>query len=335
MKIGVIDSDGVFEHPFFAGKKIEIKRLNPGITSINAKNFPLTHAEYVCAAILKENPNAEILLYNIVGPNTKKTGGMLLESLKELIFRKVDIINLSIGIEGHNFEAICKACDVASRVHIPIIAAHSNSGNTTYPANLRNVLGVRNYTKKSNLFFTYDSKTNDIVFSDNYVSFYQLNCPHLMSGNSFLAAQYTGLLSNFIENKITPDAIKITEQSPFNRIFNIKSIKSKNTFCISNRPNNILQLRFLKECFQCTRIVAIESLLNNINLLKTADKCSVCLIDIDSYPFVNKHRLQIQKIINVAFELFDTVIMRYPFFSFYDRFCLFKNNGNILYQLYF
>ena len=335
MKIGVIDSDGVFEHPFFAGKKIEIKRLNPGITPINAKNFPLTHAEYVCAAILKENCNAEILLYNIVGPNTKKTGGMLLESLEDMIYRRVNMINLSIGIEDHNFEAICKACDIASKVNIPIIAAHSNNGNTAYPANLRNVLGVRNSKHKNNIFFVYDPETNDIIFNDNYVSFYQLGCRHLMSGNSFLAAQYTGLLSNFIESETTPDAIKITEGSPFNRIFDIKSNRSRSVFCISNRPNDILQLRFLQECFQCTRVIAVESLFHNINLLETGGRCAVCLIDIDSYFFVEKHRIQIQKIINVAFQLFDTVIMRYPFFSFYDRFCLLQNNSRMLYQLYF
>ena len=28
MRIGVIDSDAIFQHPFFYGKKIEIKRMN-------------------------------------------------------------------------------------------------------------------------------------------------------------------------------------------------------------------------------------------------------------------------------------------------------------------
>lgn len=335
MKIGVIDSDGAFEHPFFADKKIEIIRLNPGISPINTKASPLTHAEYVCAAILKENPDAEILLYNIVGPNTKKTGGMLLESLEDMIYQKVNMINLSIGIENHNFEAIYKVCDLASKICIPIIAAHSNNGHTAYPANLRNVLGVRTYKGKNNSFFTYDSKTNDIIFNDNHVSFYQLGCENLMSGNSFLAAQITGLLSNFIENKTILEALKITIDSPLNQIFNIKNISSKNTICVSNRPNNLMQLRFLKECFQCTRIVAVGSLLHNIDLLKAADECQVCLVDIDSYSFIEKHKLQIRKIVNDVFQLFDTVIMRYPFFSFYDRYCLSQNENRMLYQLYF
>ena len=39
MRIGVIDSDAIFQHPFFYGKKIEIKRMNPGYC-IKNKNFP-------------------------------------------------------------------------------------------------------------------------------------------------------------------------------------------------------------------------------------------------------------------------------------------------------
>ena len=40
MRIGVIDSDAIFQHPFFYGKKIEIKRMNPGYV-IKNKNFPI------------------------------------------------------------------------------------------------------------------------------------------------------------------------------------------------------------------------------------------------------------------------------------------------------
>ncbi len=42
MRIGVIDSDAIFQHPFFYGKKIEIKRMNPGYC-IKNKNFPFSH----------------------------------------------------------------------------------------------------------------------------------------------------------------------------------------------------------------------------------------------------------------------------------------------------
>ena len=58
MRIGVIDSDAIFQHPFFYGKKIEIKRMNPGYC-IKNKNFPFSHAEYVCVQItLKRNASS-------------------------------------------------------------------------------------------------------------------------------------------------------------------------------------------------------------------------------------------------------------------------------------
>lgn len=47
MRIGVIDSDAIFQHPFFYGKKIEIKRMNPGYC-IKNKNFPFSHAYKHC-----------------------------------------------------------------------------------------------------------------------------------------------------------------------------------------------------------------------------------------------------------------------------------------------
>ena len=40
MRIGVIDSDAYFNTRFFYGKKIEIKRMNPGYC-IKNKKFPI------------------------------------------------------------------------------------------------------------------------------------------------------------------------------------------------------------------------------------------------------------------------------------------------------
>ena len=97
MRIGVIDSDAIFQHPFFYGKKIEIKRMNPGYC-IKNKNFPFSHAEYVCACILLENPTSEILLYNIIGGNAGNEGELLYRSLEALIEKNVDIINISLGV---------------------------------------------------------------------------------------------------------------------------------------------------------------------------------------------------------------------------------------------
>lgn len=101
MRIGVIDSDAIFQHPFFYGKKIEIKRMNPGYC-IKNKNFPFSHAEYVCACILLENPTSEILLYNIIGGNAGNEGELLYRSLEALIEKNVDKVHI---IDINNLEA--------------------------------------------------------------------------------------------------------------------------------------------------------------------------------------------------------------------------------------
>lgn len=126
MRIGVIDSDAIFQHPFFYGKKIEIKRMNPGYC-IKNKNFPFSHAEYVCACILLENPTSEILLYNIIGGNAGNEGELLYRSLEALIEKNVDIINISLGVEIPFSKELYDLC---KKSPVPIVAAHANNNQT-------------------------------------------------------------------------------------------------------------------------------------------------------------------------------------------------------------
>lgn len=142
MKIGVIDTDASFEHEYFADKYVNTVRFNSGYEIISDKQ-PLSHAEYVCATILHENPRSEILLHSIVGQAVKNSGDLLFKSIQQMAESGVALINISLGIEEINFEEIQRVCEIACKHQIFIVAAHSNNDVITYPAAFKNVLGVK------------------------------------------------------------------------------------------------------------------------------------------------------------------------------------------------
>lgn len=186
MRIGVIDSDAIFQHPFFYGKKIEIKRMNPGYC-IKNKNFPFSHAEYVCACILLENPTSEILLYNIIGGNAGNEGELLYRSLEALIEKNVDIINISLGVEIPFSKELYDLC---KKSPVPIVAAHANNNQTAYPASYDNVIGIRREFD-GNVILKRSGNQNLLLNNKTYVSFKQLDQEHLMQGNSWYTAKLT------------------------------------------------------------------------------------------------------------------------------------------------
>ena len=231
MRIGVIDSDAIFQHPFFYGKKIEIKRMNPGYC-IKNKNFPFSHAEYVCACILLENPTSEILLYNIIGGNAGNEGELLYRSLEALIEKNVDIINISLGVEIPFSKELYDLC---KKSPVPIVAAHANNNQTAYPASYDNVIGIRREFD-GNVILKRSGNQNLLLNNKTYVSFKQLDQEHLMQGNSWYTAKLTGIISCFRENKNLgiEDIVDLIMSSSLNQISSVKQNNSENAICKFN-----------------------------------------------------------------------------------------------------
>lgn len=66
-----MDSNGSFDNPFFLDKKIVKIDYKWKDQAYSKGTFGFTHAEYVCSFILKENPEAEIVLVPIVRKNKR------------------------------------------------------------------------------------------------------------------------------------------------------------------------------------------------------------------------------------------------------------------------
>ena len=92
----MLDSNGSFDNPFFQDKKIVKIDCKWKGQEYSKDAFGFTHAEYVCSFILKENPEAEIVLVPIVRKNKKSTVLDMIEGIELLIEEQVDIINMSM-----------------------------------------------------------------------------------------------------------------------------------------------------------------------------------------------------------------------------------------------
>ena len=170
--IGVLDTEGFLKDKFFS--TFDIKKINlvEECEKIRENENTFSHAENVCAAILKENPECRIILVSIVNKKMKSSKDKLLQGLKILIAKKVDYINLSLGIEKNYDKDIENLCLEAKMKGIQIIAAYNNqTNNKTVPACLTSVLGIRTiFNKDMNKKSFYDSKKNDLIFTCNYLN---------------------------------------------------------------------------------------------------------------------------------------------------------------------
>lgn len=184
MKVGVIDTSGTFEHKFFNNKNILCSNNHP-----EEETGLFSHAEYVCAAILKQCPEAEIHLICLEKKNGKYVIGDLIDAISYLVKEHVFLINVSMGIEKGRNENLEEVIEFADRNGVYIVAAHSNRDVISYPASLKTVIGVR---ASKNIFqdsalFKYRKSDNDIIFPYSYTHFEQLEIPYMVNGNSFLA----------------------------------------------------------------------------------------------------------------------------------------------------
>lgn len=330
MRIGVLDTDGVFQNPFFADKKLRIVRKEKWDDHDFNKDLP-THSEIVCSHIFREAPEAEILLITIINKRLLCTVQALIDGINQLIKEKVDIINLSIGDEYHNHEELEMVCKRACEQGILLIAAYSNRGNVnTFPASFPFVLGVKCRNEKSpEQIIRYDIKKNDICFTTSYFSLYHLGVPWLLSGNSFACAKICGILShNTQKYKLW---FRHLEGSDLNKYYPYKKLKSSRCLFLSNRLDEPMEQRFIKEVTNTVMMFDVRKFFDNYEVRCRQKKIyDILIVDCDSYELLLKYKGIIKRL---CIERKNTeVVFRYPLYSLYEIMEL-QNQGIEIQQL--
>lgn len=331
MKIGVLDSNGAFNNPFFKNKKITKLGNEWKDQEYSTDMVGFTHAEYVCSFILKENPDAEIVLVPIVKKNKKSSVLDLIKGIKVLMEEKVDIINMSLGDEYRYHVEVEEICRVATEQGILLVSAYSNQkSEVTYPASLPFVLGVKclDIEDPRQVLF-YNETSNDIIFFSKYFSLYHLGIPKFYSGNSFACAVVTGYLSNY-EREYKRLIFQFIN-STFNKYYPYQLLKQKKCYFLTNRMEEALEQRFIREvinAYRCEEFkVGIENLeKSDIKL----ELCPVIFIDHNNYQEICKYKEQIT---NYAAKYpKKEIVLRYPLFSIAERLCFQKGTNRILNQ---
>jgi hypothetical protein len=329
LKIGVIDTDGRFVHSFYKDKNINIVRLNPGSEKISAE-YPFTHAEYVCATILLENPRAELFLYNVVGEKYKKSGHLLVESIYHLIKLEVNLINISVGIESCETNELYVACIAAKEKGITIIAAHANDeSKLSYPASFKEVIGITKAGVEDQ-HYSVDFKAGNILFiPKSYVSFRHLGQEHLMEGNSFLAAKITGIISCFCFKSNYMLFLKEIQSTCFNHVCDFTEFRSSNAVVISDRCDEIMQKKYLQECYKNTEIISLDVIQSGA----VVNSYELLVIDVRSYENFLCAKNNIKKFLRDNRTMFKQCFIRYPFFSLQERIDFYEQERVLIRQL--
>ena len=292
----MLDSNGSFDNPFFQDKKIVKIDCKWKDQEYTKDAFGFTHAEYVCSFILKENPEAEIILVPIVRKNKKSTVLDMIEGIELLIEEQVDIINMSIGDEYKYHKEIEEVCRAATEKGILIVAAYSNQQvEATYPASFPFVMGVRCLDIENPLqVLQYDGTGTDVIFSSKFFSLYHVGIPKFYQGNSFGCAVITGYLSNYEDEY--EQAILQFVHSTLNGYYPYHTLKQKQCYFLTNR---------------------IESGMEKLRNKKTAEQYPVLFIDHNNYQEIceYKDRIRIYAMEHPKTE----IVLRYPLFNMVER----------------
>lgn len=331
MRIGVLDTDGEFCADYFTDKKLKIVRMH-GKEKFE-KNAGFSHAEYVCAHIFKENPQAEIILVPIIKSNMKCSVADLISGIEMLIRLKVDMINISAGDEYRYHSELENVCKEAYRKGIYIVAAYSNrSTEATYPASFPFVYGVGvNGEKEPGKILWIDTDNRNIFFSSSYFSIYHLGIPKMHCGNSFACAKATGILS-CVETE-GQEFLKGLLGSIFNKYYPYQSLKTKSCYFLSNRLEEHLEQRFIKEVVNA---VAAENFRPEILGMwkqgKQIEGFDTIFVDHDSYSDILYYKQDILECIrnNPQIEW----VFRYPLYNLSERVRFYKNHKVAIYQFF-
>jgi len=99
----------------------------------------------ICSAIIRKYvPDARVGSIRVLGSDKSGEATALLSAIQWCVERDIKILNLSLGsVEACDIPAMSKVVKEAYNKGCILVAACKNGRNTSYPASLMNVLGVR------------------------------------------------------------------------------------------------------------------------------------------------------------------------------------------------
>jgi len=205
VRIAVLDSGIEIGHSEFAGRQLandwivqpDTNEILPG-----TGEDPLGHGTAIASLIWKYAPAAEIGSFRVLRNNLKGRSSQIAAAAREAIARGYHLLNCSFGccLSGHLL-FYKEWVDLAYRANVHIVAASSGVGHQEWPAQLSSVMAVEcdpsrtdgRFHHRSNMLVEFSIAAVDCSVAWNG------NGQRVMTGSSFSAAIFTGLIARILE----------------------------------------------------------------------------------------------------------------------------------------
>lgn len=176
---------------------------------IEVKNEHGTAIAMVIRAICN---NVELKSINILNENLTTDNRILMYSIKKATLLEPDIIHMSLGTTGlKNSLFLRPLIQQARKKNILIVAACSNNGKRSYPAQFKKVIGVKGYNNRNLHDYCY---YKGLFYAPIHMkSIRGVECLENKSivGNSIAAAYITGYLASLKFNNTMININKIKQ----------------------------------------------------------------------------------------------------------------------------
>lgn len=199
-KVAVVDSG--IDKDLYTDKVIEhIEFIHDNITNKNH------HGNLCCSALLNINPNVEIYDIKILNEHNCCSANTLLAALEYINNTDIRIVNLSLASNQYgSVEQYYKVIDKLNSNGKVVVASLANNGEESFPACLKNTIGVSGNTFINNDEYWYNRHLNIQCIADEKPILLKSSIDkyEMFGGNSKATAVFSGILAKYIgENNTT------------------------------------------------------------------------------------------------------------------------------------
>lgn len=194
--VALIDSGCTFE----THEKIAIKVENNKILTTTQTEIRYKHGD-VIGEIISSNENIKLYDIQVFNENLRTTPSYIIGALTYLLNKKVDVINMSLGLKT-NYKEIEDLCKKLSSNGVTIISSFPRSGaDFVFPASYDEVISVTSDGK---------CRENEVSCIDKKKSLFGAN-PFSnvegVGGSSVAVARFTKYFSECLEKGLTKEKI--------------------------------------------------------------------------------------------------------------------------------